>query len=99
MRVQLELSDQQVKHLESLMKETRISTKKDLFNYALTLFEWAVNEKKDGKLIVAFDPHEERYKEMVMPPLLAVAQPQHWDEEPDHETQIVPSGRIPAHTS
>jgi len=67
------MSEDQVKRLEVLMKATHLSTKKDLFNYALTLFEWAVDERRCGKLIAALDPKENRYKEILMPPLEAAA--------------------------
>jgi len=73
MRIQLDMSEEQVKRLEFLMRETQLSTKKDLFNYALTLFEWAVDERKSGRLVAAVDSKENRYREIVIPPLEAAA--------------------------
>lgn len=37
-RIQLDLADDRVAELRTLMEEARIATRKDLFNNALTLF-------------------------------------------------------------
>lgn len=68
-RIQLDLPDEQVRELEQLMADTGISTKKDLFNNALTLFQWAVAEKRAGRSIASVDEAEKKYKELIMPPL------------------------------
>jgi hypothetical protein len=68
-RIQFELSDDKVRELEELMKESGIRTKKDLFNNALTLLEWAIDEKRAGRTIASIDEKEKRYKELVMPVL------------------------------
>jgi hypothetical protein len=44
-RLQLDLTKEHLQELEALMKELGISTKKDLFNQAITLLEWAVAER------------------------------------------------------
>jgi len=49
-RLQLDLTKEHLQELEALMKELGISTKKDLFNQAITLLEWAVRERKAGEL-------------------------------------------------
>lgn len=66
MRIQLELPEDRVRELEALMAETGTTTKKDLLNDALTLFEWAVNERKAGRSIASVDEEDQRYKEVVM---------------------------------
>jgi metal-responsive CopG/Arc/MetJ family transcriptional regulator len=71
-RIQLDLPDERVKELDSLMDEVGVSTRKDLFNNALTLFEWAVDEKRAGRTIASIDDVEKRYKELVMPALETV---------------------------
>ena len=70
-RVQLEFSEVKIKELESLMKELGIVTRKDLFNNALTLFIWAVDEKRGGRTIASIDNETHRYKELLMPALAA----------------------------
>lgn len=70
-RIQFELSEEKVHELESLMEEVGIRTKKDLFNNALTFLEWAIAEKKAGRIIASVDEKEKKYKEIVMPALSA----------------------------
>lgn len=72
-RIQFELPEEKVKELEALMQEARISTRKDLFNNALTLFEWAIEERRAGRSIASVDEQNKKYKELVMPALAAVA--------------------------
>jgi hypothetical protein len=70
-RIQFELSEEKLNELESLMEETGVRTKKDLFNNALTLLEWAIAERKAGRIIASVDEKENKYKEIVMPVLSA----------------------------
>jgi len=68
-RIQLDLPEEQVKELDELMKETKIATRKDLFNNALTLFQWAVKAKRSGRIIASIDEEKSTSKELVMPAL------------------------------
>jgi hypothetical protein len=72
-RIQLDLPADKVQELEELMEQAKISTKKDLINNALTLLEWAINEKKEGRAIASINEKTMSYKELVMPVLSAVA--------------------------
>jgi hypothetical protein len=65
-RIQLDLPDEQVAELDKLMQETRLSTRKDLFNNALTLFYWAVKAKKAGRVVASVDENG-NMRELVMP--------------------------------
>ena len=65
-RIQLDLPDDQVAELDKLMEETRLTTRKDLFNNALTLFWWAAKAKKAGRIIASVDENEQ-IRELVMP--------------------------------
>jgi hypothetical protein len=71
-RIQFELPEEKIKELEAIMAEARITTKKDLFNNALTLWEWAVQERQNGRTIASIDEDNKKYKELVMPALLAI---------------------------
>ncbi len=71
-RIQLDLPEDQVAELDKLMEETRLSTRKDLFNNALTLFMWAVKAKKAGRTIASVDD-DQRVRELVMPSLENIA--------------------------
>jgi metal-responsive CopG/Arc/MetJ family transcriptional regulator len=68
-RIQLDLPEEQVAELDALMRETKVTTRKDLFNNALTLFQWAVKAKKAGRIIASIDEEAETSKELVMPAL------------------------------
>lgn len=72
-RIQFELTDEQLAELEKLMAESGTKTRKDLLNNALTLLEWAINEKKGGRIIASVNEKENKYKELVMPILANVA--------------------------
>ena len=74
-RIQLDLPEEQVKELDELMRETNITTRKDLFNNALTLFQWAVKAKRAGRMIASIDEEKGTSKELVMPALENVAAP------------------------
>lgn len=71
-RIQLELSEERVQELEELMRQLGVRTKKDLFNNALTLLEWASREKRSGRIIASILKEADDYrevKELVMPAL------------------------------
>jgi len=72
-RIQLDLPDEQVAELDALMTETKVRTRKELFNNALTLFDWAVKQKKAGLLIAAISESQGVVKELLMPVLENVA--------------------------
>jgi hypothetical protein len=55
-----------VAELDKLMEETRLTTRKDLFNNALTLFLWAVKAKRAGRIIASVDENH-HMRELVMP--------------------------------
>ncbi len=68
-RIQLDMPDERVRELDALMETTGAATRKELFNNALTLLEWAVKEKKQGRIIASVDEHEKKLKELAMPAL------------------------------
>ncbi len=71
-RIQLELPEEQVHALDKLMEKINLRTRKDLFNNALTLLEWAVKEKSAGRTIASIDDESKRVKELLMPILEGV---------------------------
>jgi metal-responsive CopG/Arc/MetJ family transcriptional regulator len=74
-RIQLDLPEEQVKELDALMEKTKVTTRKDLFNNALTLFQWAVKAKEAGRMIASLDEDSGTAKELVMPALENVPGP------------------------
>ncbi len=68
-RIQFELPEDKLDDLEKLMNESAITTKKDLLNNAVTLFDWAISERKKGNIIASIDERTGRTKELIMPAL------------------------------
>ena len=70
--MQFELSDENAAEVETLARRAGV-TKKDLFNNALTLLEWAIHEVRSGRIIASVDEKEMKLKEISMPLLSALA--------------------------
>lgn len=71
-RVQFDIPEERLKELDSLRAELGLETRKDLFNNALTLLEWAVEEIKSGRVIASIDESSDSYREMHMPIFSAI---------------------------
>ena len=69
-RIQVDMPEERVREIEELMEKRGIKTKKEFFNVALTLLEWAIDEKENGHAIASVDEEENRYKEVVIPGIL-----------------------------
>ena len=68
-RLQIELSPERLRQLETLLSDTGLATKKELVNNALTLLMWAVRETKAGRTIVSLDEQSKHYREVLLPAL------------------------------
>lgn len=68
-RLQFEFPIERVNELDAIADETGLKTRVQLFNSALTLFEWAVREREAGRIIAAIDEQTGQYKEFDMPGL------------------------------
>ena len=69
MRLNIEISEKKMRHLEDIMQHTGIETKKELFNTAIALFKWAVIERSKGNVIASLDEETGDYKELLIPAL------------------------------
>jgi hypothetical protein len=72
-RLQLEFPDRIVKVVEDLMSLAGLRTKKEFFNNALTLFKWAIEERRAGRQIASLDGAQGLYRELHMPALDSAA--------------------------
>src|ERR1700733_6460439 len=86
MRIQLELPETQVQELKTLMAEAGLDTYKDLFNQALSAFEWILNEVKSGRSIASVDEQNQTYRVLVMPALQQVAKNARKEEQSAHRS-------------
>ena len=72
-RVQLDIPKEQVAQLDQLAREAGLGTRKDLFNNALALMNWAVREVRRGRTIASVDEQAQRFTELQMPFLTALS--------------------------
>lgn len=82
MRIQLELPEAKVQRLKELMAEAGLETYKDLFNNALSAFEWILDEAKKGRSIASVDESNQTYRVLVMPALQQVANNEQKRQQP-----------------
>jgi len=68
-RIQLELPESRISSIKELMEVLGVETYKDLFNNALSLLDWTVEQVQDGRIIAALKTDDNKYKELVMPVL------------------------------
>jgi hypothetical protein len=67
-RVQIELTPDNLQRLDRLMEEVGLRTRKELMLNALTLLAWAVRERRAGRVIASID--EDRQSREVLLPIL-----------------------------
>jgi hypothetical protein len=72
MRINFEFTEEQVKALKTLQIKTGSSSMKEMFNSAMSLLEWAVNETAKGNEIAAISADRAEYRVLVMPILSKV---------------------------
>ena len=75
-RVQLDMSPGELQRLNWVMEVCDLSTRKELFNVALTLLEWATKETNEGRRIASFDDRTNDRFILSMPALSAASQHQ-----------------------
>jgi len=68
-RIELVFDEEGSELIEELKLLTGIKTHKELFNNAITLFDWAVLQELLKKKVVSFDEEKKDYERLIMPPL------------------------------
>ena len=66
-RLQIDFDSEKMREIEALMKEAKVSTKKEFVNWALTLLKWAIKERRAGRIIASVDEAKDSYKELELP--------------------------------
>lgn len=66
-RFQLEISEEGIEEIETLMEETGTPTKREFVNNALSLLKWAIRQRERGYSIAAVNEAEGVYRELEMP--------------------------------
>lgn len=68
----MDLPAKRIEELNKIMTKTGLSTRKDLFENALTFFAWAVSQRESGRTIASIAENSSEYRELLMPALAAV---------------------------
>jgi len=66
-RIQFDLPAEYHRELEKIMKKGDMESRRELFNNALTLLSWVVNEIEDGRSVGSLDEFQSDYKIIKMP--------------------------------
>jgi hypothetical protein len=74
-RINFEVDEKQARYIDELVDQTGLKTKVNLFNTALTLFEWAVRERQAGRAICSQDVNTAAIREIEMPGLPQIKRP------------------------
>jgi hypothetical protein len=94
-RVQLDLSPHEVERMNWIMDVCGIESRKDLFNNALTLLEWAVTEVSNGNKVASFNDNTKDRHIISMPILstAAVLGPRYMEKSHSFEKEGAPYER------
>ena len=68
-RIQLDFTRERVEEIDRLQRQTGMATRKQFIEQALLLFNWALRESAQGRVIGSIDPERDGYREVVMPAL------------------------------
>jgi hypothetical protein len=66
-RIQFEVSEDKLREIDQLRDDMGVSTRTELFNYALTLLKWALREEQLGRVVASLDESTGKYKQLEIP--------------------------------
>lgn len=96
-RIQLDLTDKQAEMFDALVEQCDFSSRKELFNAAVSLFSLAAVEAGKANQVAFFDEENDVVRKVVIPPLEhlyneAIAE-RHKNEKPEEKLRlkVVPS--------
>ena len=69
MRIQIVVDDTYKEMLENLKRATGLNQWQDLFSDAITMYNWAVKQREEGRIVASMNEQEENYRELQMPSL------------------------------
>jgi hypothetical protein len=69
MRIQIVVDDTYKEMLENLKRATGLNQWQDLFSDAITMYNWAVKQRTEGRIVASMNEQEENYRELQMPSL------------------------------
>jgi hypothetical protein len=69
MQLEMEIDELGARVLNEIKRKTGLHDYKEIFNNSVTLLDWAINQRADGKVVAAVDKVHQTYKELQMPVL------------------------------
>jgi hypothetical protein len=69
MRIELQFDDRGAALVEEMKALTGLKTHKDFFNNSVVLFDWALLQVLQRRIVASMDERDKNYKELVMPAL------------------------------
>jgi hypothetical protein len=88
-KIQLDFDSAGKDFLDCLLEQTDSKTYKDLFNCSLTLLQWAIKQRVEGRSIASVDENNQTYRELVMPAIEAAILRQPKDDMVPNDTDTV----------
>lgn len=68
-RIQLDLTAKQAERFDGLVSYCELGSRKELFNVAMSLFNWATEEASKGKKIASYDEKRDHVETILIPAL------------------------------
>jgi hypothetical protein len=69
MRIQIVVDDTYKGMLDELKQVTGLNQWQDLFSDAITMYNWGVQQRLQGRIVASMDEKDENYRELQMPAL------------------------------
>jgi len=66
-RIQLDVSEEKANEMDKIIEQSGVKSRRELFNLALSLLKWAIDQKKEGRIIASVDEKNDKYKELMLP--------------------------------
>lgn len=68
-RYQFDVDSRDAAHIEAMKERIGAGTNGELFDNALTLLDWAINQAAEGRALASISQDEKSYRELAMPVL------------------------------
>lgn len=65
-RIAISMSSEELCRLQAAMNEVGITSYKQVFGSGLSMLRWAMNERRQGRIVGSFDESTKRLKELSM---------------------------------
>jgi hypothetical protein len=82
MRIQIVIDDVYLNKLEQLKEYTGRKQWQDLFSDAITVYNWAVEQRRNDRIVTSMSESDENYRELQMPALEYAAEHARQNAEP-----------------